>query len=807
MKPRTYSPQTTVRSKNFGRIFYGLWTMVYGLFLVSSPAFAAPATLIAPTLSATVNSSSQISLNWTDPNTNPNESGYVLERRTTSTSFVVIAQPASGVLSFVNSGLTPSTTYYYRIKAVGQWHNKTISSPYSAEILRTTLASVPNAPTALTATSAGTSQINLSWTDNSTNETGFKIERGATVSGPFSQIATTAAGVKTYQNTGLTPATSYFYRVRAYNSVGNSAYTNIANATTAACSYTISPTSRSVVSDAATGSVTVTAGTGCSWTAVSNAPFMTITNGATGSGNGSVAYSVALNDLTTSRTGTLTIATKTFTLTQAAPDIAGPTLTITSPADGSTSINPNLTISGTSFDPSGIASVAVTVNGTAAAVTGTTSWSSSLTLNAASNSISVVAKDTKNNSTTKSINVTYTPCSYSISPTSGSMISGGGVGSVAVTAQTGCTWTAVSNNTAWLALTAGASGNGNGTVSYSGLENTALSSRTGTLTIAAKTFTLTQAAAVDTTAPSVPTGLNTLSVSATQIDLTWLASTDTGGSGLAGYKIFRAGVQVATSTTAGFSNTGLSASTQYCYTISAYDNAGNTSAQGTQSCATTQTIPDTTPPTIPLNVSGAVISCSQINLSWSASSDTGGSGLRGYRIYKNSAFLKEVTTTSNSETGLIASTMYTYAVAAIDNASNESAQSTSTVVNTPACADTQAPVVSITSPTSGAYLKGTINVNATATDNVGVVKVELWVDGALRGSDTVSPYSLSLDTTTLTNATHSLVAKAYDAVPNVGSSTSVSVNVDNAPPTVTLDQPTNGSTVSGTITMSATAND
>ncbi len=83
------------------------------------------------------------------------------------------------------------------------------------------------------------------------------------------------------------------------------------------CSYSISPTSASYAAGGGTGSVTVTAGAGCTWTAVSNASFITITGGSSGSGNGTVSYSVAANAGTTSRTGTLTIAGQTFTVTQA----------------------------------------------------------------------------------------------------------------------------------------------------------------------------------------------------------------------------------------------------------------------------------------------------------------------------------------------------------------------------------------------------------------------------------------------------------------------------------------------------------
>jgi Zn-dependent metalloprotease len=83
------------------------------------------------------------------------------------------------------------------------------------------------------------------------------------------------------------------------------------------CSFSISPTTASVAAGGGTGSVSVTAGAGCNWTAVSNAAFITITAGANGAGSGTVSYSVAANGGTASRTGTLTIAGQTFTVSQA----------------------------------------------------------------------------------------------------------------------------------------------------------------------------------------------------------------------------------------------------------------------------------------------------------------------------------------------------------------------------------------------------------------------------------------------------------------------------------------------------------
>jgi hypothetical protein len=94
------------------------------------------------------------------------------------------------------------------------------------------LVVAPAAPSTLTASAASSSQINLSWKDNSLNETGFIIERATASAGPFVAVASVGSNVKTYSNTGLSAGTTYYYRVKGTNGVGSSPYSNVASATT-----------------------------------------------------------------------------------------------------------------------------------------------------------------------------------------------------------------------------------------------------------------------------------------------------------------------------------------------------------------------------------------------------------------------------------------------------------------------------------------------------------------------------------------------------------------------------------------------
>src|SRR5262249_36560666 len=135
------------------------------------------------------------------------------------------------------------------------------------------------------------------------------------------------------------------------------------------------------------------------------------------------------------------------------------------------------------------------------------------------------------------------------------------------------------------------------------------------------------------------------------------------------------------------------ASTLYSFTVAAYDNAGNVSAQSVASSATTPSCPDTTPPSVPGTPSTTVASCGEIDLTWSASTDTGGSALPGYPIFRNGTPLGTSPPFPSRSSSVPASTLYSFTVAAYDNAGNASAQSVAASATTSACADTTPPSI------------------------------------------------------------------------------------------------------------------
>src|SRR5437867_7426963 len=110
---------------------------------------------------------------------------------------------------------------------------------------------------------AGAAQLQLTWTNNSTNEDGFKIERSTGTTGTFVQIGVTGPGVTSYTDSGLADATTYCYRVRAYNAAGDSDYSNVGCGTTPQI-FALAVVRAGTGDGTVTGSPGITCGTSCS---------------------------------------------------------------------------------------------------------------------------------------------------------------------------------------------------------------------------------------------------------------------------------------------------------------------------------------------------------------------------------------------------------------------------------------------------------------------------------------------------------------------------------------------------------------
>ncbi|MBN1672453.1 MAG: fibronectin type III domain-containing protein [Kiritimatiellae bacterium] len=177
-------------------------------------------------LAAAVQSANEIRLTWTD-NSN-NETQFKIRRGTDPADLATELFVAANATAYSDSGLTADTTYYYKIRAEGTAGN----SAYTPVISAKTSVAPPAAPSGLTATAVSPSKVELSWTDNSSNETGFKIDRRKSGTDTWERIATPGANTTALSDSGLPASTTFYYMVKASNSAGDSPYSGVAGATT-----------------------------------------------------------------------------------------------------------------------------------------------------------------------------------------------------------------------------------------------------------------------------------------------------------------------------------------------------------------------------------------------------------------------------------------------------------------------------------------------------------------------------------------------------------------------------------------------
>ena len=192
----------------------------WGALLTTTPPIPIPPS----GLTATATSSSTIDLGWRDNAIN--EIGQRIERSVgSSNNYALLTNVGANITAFTDSQLVDGTKYYYRVKAF----NTGGSSTYSNQLFAITPL---KSPTSLTATAVSSSQISLTWTDNSATEAGYRIEQSPVDNLHYTEIATVGPNVTSYSATGLSEATKYYYRVRAYNAIATSAYSSEKNATT-----------------------------------------------------------------------------------------------------------------------------------------------------------------------------------------------------------------------------------------------------------------------------------------------------------------------------------------------------------------------------------------------------------------------------------------------------------------------------------------------------------------------------------------------------------------------------------------------
>jgi hypothetical protein len=271
------------------------------------------------------------------------------------------------------------------------------------------------------------------------------------------------------------------------------------NTTPASCAFTINPSSQAFGPAGGSNSVAVTAPGGCAWTAASDDPgVVTVTSGASGSGPGTVGYTVSANS-GPARPGKLTIAGQTFTIDQG----SGCTFSIAPssrnfPAGGGTdSVNVSTGADcpwTTSSSDSAVATISAGATGKGS---GPVSYAVSANSGIARSAFLTIAGQT--------FSVTQdSGCTFAILPTSAKLGLAGGTGSVTVTTSAGCGWTAVSLDPSWLTVTSGASGSGPGTVGYSVSANTG-PARSSSIGIGGQSFAVSQDGI---TAINTSTGVN-----------------------------------------------------------------------------------------------------------------------------------------------------------------------------------------------------------------------------------------------------------------------------------------------------------
>ncbi len=688
----------------------------------------------------------QVALSWpaaTDVGTTDGSGQTIisgLDRYLIYRDGVFLKSEPGGILNSLDGSASPGRQYTYSVAAIDQAGN--VSARVSSSVDLCVFLQPSN-------TTIGPDATNNSFV---VNASGCSWNASVPLASTWIQLqgATTGNGTATINysvasNPDLTDRTGTVV-------VENNAYTITQKGRK--CTYSLSPLSLNHGDIAAVGNFAVTVASGCNWTAASSDSWIHTTT--SGNGSGTVTYVVDSNSSSLSRSGRIVAGDQSFTVNQGgAPCIY--VLNPTSTGIDSTFFSGTFGVTapqGCNWSPmvtnswihvtsgSGIVNYTVDANTATASRSGTISVSGQIF----------------------TVTQSGTGCNYSLNPTNLTVSAAATSGNITVSATSGCIWSAASTNS-WVHTTT--SGVGNGSVIYALDANISPNARVGIITIAGRTFTVTQAAGAGCSYGLASIGAGFSSGGGSSNVLV------TAGSGCAWSAASGASWLTITAGANGNGNGFVS------YSVAA--NASAAARTGTISVAGQNYSVTQSGNQAPLANAGTDITItlgSQISFTAAGSSDPDGS-ITSYQWTFGDGFTASGFSVTHAYSIL---GLYTATLTVTDNLGATATDSA--LIRIMALPDTTPPTINITSPVSGAILSNTVTMAASASDNLagsGIARVEFYCDSATTplGSSTNAPYSFNCDTTLMTNGNHTFFAKAYDVAANVANSPSVTVTVNN----------------------------
>jgi chitodextrinase len=639
----------------------------------SSSSWDPPPDTVAPSqpggLVANPTGPTGASLSWGAATDNITVVSYVVSRNGTQVAM-------STTTSYIDSGLTPATTYSYRVAAVDEAGNVSPSSP-TANVTTGAVSDTtpPSQPTGFTATAAGAVAATLSWNASTDNigVTGYILSRDG--------VLVAEGNATSFTDTGLAPATTYAYAIVARDAAGNQSSPASASVTTGTPTDTTPPSQPAGLTGTAASGTVVNLSWSASADNVGVAGYVVTRNGTP----------IAAPTTTSFADSGLTPAT-TYSYTVAARDTAGnrsaaTSVSVTTPDTLPPSTPTGLTgvASGTaganlswnaSTDNVGVTDYIVSRNSVQIATRTVTSFADTGLAPATTYNYTVVARDaTGNRSIAASVSVTTGTPADTTPPSQPTGLTGVPSGSTGVNLS----WIASTDKVGVTGYIVTRDGVQVGTPTATSFADTGLTAgTTHSYTVVARDAAgnLSTAASVsvtisDTVAPSQPGAFTAIATSSVQVSLSWTASTD--NVGVTGYIVSRNGVQIATPTARTLTDSGLTPSTTYAYTVVARDAANNRSTAASASA--------TTP--------AAATANGTVNLAWDAVTAP---NLSSYLVYYGTASgtylqppgqgLVSVPTTF-TVAGLVGGTRYFFVVTAIDSLGNESGFSNEVFADVP----------------------------------------------------------------------------------------------------------------------------